>query len=59
MGLHGLPKVYHSTKMTKKVPRLPSKGLVRNGTDFINRIKELKKNVNKVCNQNNSSYRQK
>ena len=43
MGLHGLPKVYHSTKMTKKVPRLPSKGLVRNGTDFINRIKELKK----------------
>ena len=46
MGLHGLPKVFSSLAMTKKVKRLPSKGLVVKGTpnaaEFIRRIKKIK-----------------
>ena len=42
MGLHNLPKVYHITKMTKKVHPLPSKGLVTNGSEFVIRMRQRK-----------------
>ena len=42
MASHGLPKVYHSTKMTKKVQPLPSNGLVTNGAEFVNRMRKRK-----------------
>ena len=42
MAKHKLPKVYHSTKMTKKVHPLPSKGLVIDGSEFVNRMRKRK-----------------
>ena len=38
MALHNLPKVYHSTKMTKKVHPFPS----TNGAEFVNRMRKRK-----------------
>ena len=42
MALHKLPKVYHNPPLTKKVHPLPSKGLVANGSEFVNRIRKRK-----------------
>ena len=42
MALHKLPKVYHSTKMTKKVHPLPSKGLVTNASEFVKSMRKRK-----------------
>ena len=48
MALHGLPKVYSDMRLTKKVARLPSKGLGISGTEFVNRMKKMQgKKLNK------------
>ena len=42
MGLHGLPKVYSDMRLTKKVARLPSKGLGISGTKFVAIMRQKK-----------------